>query len=180
MDINIIDNFLDRDEFHKLQNQILFPDANGQFQMEWQTSPHINSYDDPAGHFQFIHTFYDDDSPQGNRTEYILPIMRKIPNILSLMRIKANLLTRTEEHVMHGYHIDYDRTQGLPHKTAIFYCNNTNGWTQFKNGKKVECVANRMVIFDGQLEHSSVSQTDDIFRVVINFNYIEVPHNNEA
>lgn len=180
MDINIIDNFLDRDEFHKLQNQILFPDANGQLHMEWQAMPRINNYDDPAGHFQFIHMFYDDDSPQGIRTEYILPIMRKIPNTLSLMRIKANLLTRTEEHVMHGYHIDYEGTQGLPHKTAIFYCNNTNGWTQFKNGKKVECVANRMVIFDGQLEHSSVSQTDDIFRVVINFNYIEVPHNNEA
>jgi hypothetical protein len=182
MSINIIDNFLEPDEFAELQRKLFFPDEYGNLQMEWCALPEVNGHssDDAETNFQFIHMFYDDNCPQGTRTDYVLPIIRKIPNILSLMRIKANLLTRTKEHVMHGYHVDYINAQGLPHKSAIFYCNNTNGWTQFKNGEKVECIGNRMVIFDGQLEHSSVSQTDDVFRVVINFNYIEEMYNNET
>ena len=39
------------------------------------------------------------------------------------------------------------------------------------NGDKVECVENRMVIFDSNLKHEGVSCTDQQRKVVINFNY---------
>ena len=56
--------------------------------------------------------------------------------------------------------------------TAIFYLNTCNGYTKFrKSGKKIKTVANRMVIFDSNLEHAAFSQTDEKVRVVINFNY---------
>ena len=42
---------------------------------------------------------------------------------------------------------------------------------KFKNGDKVESVANRVVIFDSKLQHQAVSCTDEKVRVVINFNY---------
>ena len=42
---------------------------------------------------------------------------------------------------------------------------------QFKEGDKVESVANRVVIFDPTLEHRSVTCTDEKRRIVINFNY---------
>ena len=56
-------------------------------------------------------------------------------------------------------------------KTAVFYINTNNGWTEFKKGGKVKSVANRIVIFDSKLEHSGVTCTDENKRVVMNFNY---------
>tara|TARA_B100001939_G_scaffold208460_1_gene179238 strand:+ start:939 stop:1505 length:567 start_codon:yes stop_codon:yes gene_type:complete len=171
--VKIFDNFLDPYEFEEFKNKIFYPNEFGNIDMEWQALPHVNSPDDDDDCFQFVHLFYNEDTPSSNRIDYILPIVRKIPNLLSVLRVKANLLTKTPEHVFHGYHVDVGPAQGLPHKTAIFYCNTTNGWTQFEDGTKVEGIANRMVIFDGQLKHSSVSQTDEPFRVVVNFNYFE-------
>ena len=169
--IQVIDDFLEPEEFKELENRFFSADENGLMHMSWHTSWGVNHSSDD--YFQFNHTFYLDNAPQSDQSDIIIPIIRKIPNLLSFIRIKANLLTRTQKHDFHGYHVDVLNVQGLPHKTAIFYCNTTNGWTQFENGKKVECIGNRMVIFDGQLEHSSVSQTDEPFRVVINFVYIE-------
>ena len=56
--------------------------------------------------------------------------------------------------------------------TAILYINTNNGWTRFKKGARVKSIANRIVIFDSNLEHSGVTCTDEKRRVVMNFNYI--------
>ena len=56
--------------------------------------------------------------------------------------------------------------------TSILYLNTNNGWTAIKGYGKVENVANRMVIFDSNLQHSGVTCTDKNRRVVINFNYV--------
>ena len=56
--------------------------------------------------------------------------------------------------------------------TSILYINTNNGWTVIKGYGKVESVANRMVIFDSNLQHSGVTCTDKNRRVVINFNYV--------
>lgn len=176
--IDIIDNFLEPYEFDILQDQMFGADENGYAQMDWWACDHINSPEDD--HFQFVHQFYGYNQFVSNRSNYVYPVLEKIPNLLTLMRVKANLLTKTPEHIFHGYHVDMADAQGLPHKTAIFYCNTTNGWTQFEDDTKVECIANRMIIFDGQLKHSSVSQTDEKFRVVMNINYIESDYGNEA
>jgi len=49
--------------------------------------------------------------------------------------------------------------------------NTCNGWTKFKKGGKVDCVANRVVIFNSNLEHAGITCTDQKRKVVINFNY---------
>ena len=85
-----------------------------------------------------------------------------------IFRIKINLTMRTEKLFNHVYHID------LPNKctTAIFYVNSNNGKTIFKQGDEVDSVANRMVVFNSDLEHAATSHTDEKTRVVINFNYL--------
>ena len=50
--------------------------------------------------------------------------------------------------------------------------NTNNGKTIFKHGEEVNSVANRMVIFDSNLEHAATSHTDEKTRVVVNFNYV--------
>jgi Rps23 Pro-64 3,4-dihydroxylase Tpa1-like proline 4-hydroxylase len=56
--------------------------------------------------------------------------------------------------------------------TAIFYLNNNNGYTIFEDGSKVDSVENRLVVFNSNVMHSGVSQTDSKVRCVINLNYI--------
>jgi len=87
--------------------------------------------------------------------------------VKELIRVKANLKPKTIEHEHGGFHVDYYDVI-----TGIFYINTNNGWTNFKNGAKVESVENRMVIFDSNLEHEGVTCTDEDRRVVINFNYV--------
>ena len=61
----------------------------------------------------------------------------------------------------------------LGQTTAIYYLNSNNGSTVFKDsGDKVESVANRLIVFDGSIEHAGTSCTDDSRRVVLNINYI--------
>ena len=50
--------------------------------------------------------------------------------------------------------------------------NTNNGKTIFKHGEEVNSVANRMVIFNSNLEHAATSHTDEKTRVVVNFNYV--------
>ena len=83
-----------------------------------------------------------------------------------LLRIKANLRPRTLFHRSGGYHIDTENVT-----TAILYLNTNNGWTRFKKGGKVKSVANRLVKFESNLEHTGYTCTNKKRRVVINFNY---------
>ena len=55
-------------------------------------------------------------------------------------------------------------------KVAIYYLNTNNGHTVFKN-KKVKSEKNKIVIFNGDVEHKAEYQTDKDTRMVINFNY---------
>ena len=51
------------------------------------------------------------------------------------------------------------------------YLDNSNGYTKFKNGKKIKSEENKYVEFDSSLKHTGTSCTDKKRRVVINFNY---------
>ena len=56
-------------------------------------------------------------------------------------------------------------------KTALFYLNTNDGYTKFEHGEKVETVANRLVIFDGDILHCGTTHTNEKYIPVINFNY---------
>ena len=125
--------------------------------------------------FMFNHLFYkcgtksgDDytgSGPNSNHYHLIEPCIRQL-RAKTIRRIKANLTTKTTSHEEGGYHTDYSDII-----TAVYYINTNNGYTQFKDGTKVESVANRAVIFDSNLEHQGVGCTDEKRKVVINFNY---------
>ena len=62
--------------------------------------------------------------------------------------------------VIHGFHVD-----------QLLYYMNDDGQTIFKNGKAVDSIANRMVLFDGGELHTGTTTTNRKVRCVIN-NYI--------
>jgi hypothetical protein len=162
--IKIIDNFLKKEDFENIYN--IMTSVN----FDWYYNQFINSeLDINKKEFQFTHTFYAENVP---RSTFIIiqPILQKIKSS-SLLRIKANLLTKTNKIKEYGFHTDFDNKDNLI--TGIFYINTCNGYTLFKNGTKVESIANRFVNFDSKLEHAGTSCTDDNIRIVINFNYFK-------
>ncbi len=49
-----------------------------------------------------------------------------------------------------------------------------DGYTEFEDGTKVECVANRLVWFPSDIKHRGVSQLDTKVKSVINLNYFQL------
>ena len=157
--MKVIDNFLPDYYFRSLSNTILGDD----FWWFYNEDTAIEG----DGHSHFINMFYKK-NPVGP-TESFPKIEPYLPffKMKELCRIKANLAPRTIFHRKTGWHVD-----NLPcSTTAILYMNTNNGWTEFKKGSRVKSVANRVVIFDSNLEHQGVTCTDEKIRVVINFNY---------
>ena len=76
------------------------------------------------------------------------------------------MIGRTETLKEYAYHIDQPKG-----KTGIFYINNCNGYTKFKNGKKILSEENKYIEFNSKTKHTGSSCTDEKRRVVINFNY---------
>ena len=117
------------------------------------------------GNSMFSNVLYSDNQ----ENKYYSPICEDLIKHISpldIIRIKANLRPGTTFPSGGGFHTDY-----VNMTTAIFYINTNNGGTKFKNGRKVKSVANRMLIFDSNLMHQSVSCTDKKRRIVINFNF---------
>ena len=157
--MKVIDNFLPDYYFRSLSNTILGDD----FWWFYNEDTAIEG----DGHSHFINMFYKK-NPVGP-TESFPKIEPYLPffKMKELCRIKANLAPRTIFHRKTGWHVD-----NLPcSTTAILYMNTNNGWTEFKKGSRVKSVANRVGIFDSNLEHQGVTCTDKKRRVLINFNY---------
>ena len=165
--MTIEDNFLDQKEFDKLQTFMMGSE------MIWNYSPYI--VHESEKEFQFEHNFYNMMCPTSTFIERINSILEIIiPK--SLIRIKANLLTRTSNIIEHEYHVDlvnFSEEKLKQWTTAIFYVNTNNGYTKFEDGTKVESVANRMVTFSSNMKHTGTSCTDEKVRIVINFNYFK-------
>ena len=157
--IHIVDNFLPEEEFKSIQSFMM----GGEFR--WFYSEGRSYMDD--GSYEMLHMFY---QPKvGSNSEHI-NIWNNFMNKLEAkkcMRIKANLTFKTPTIEVTAFHNDYDDI-----KTAVFYINTNNGYTEFENGVRVNSVANRICIFDSNLKHRGTTHTEpDHQRIVVNFNY---------
>ena len=157
--MKIIDNFLNDNDF-KLVKDTFQVSNFPWYYTPFQVKPGDNS-------FMFCHLFVNDDKRHSLFTDSMRPFLNKL-NIKKLLRIKANLTTKKQVQIKGEMHTDFKNCT-----TAIWYLNTNNGYTLFENGNKVECVENRMVIFDSNLKHCGVESNDSETRIVINFNYTE-------
>ena len=168
--MKIEDNFLDQSVFGELQTLMM---GDG---FDWQYSPIIDSTEDinNKNKFQFVHIFYAGNVPFSPYFKEMIPILNIIKPI-SLWRIKANLLTKTSNHIENPFHVDMPGLSEEKQKqwtTSIFYVNTNDGYTVFEDGTKIESVANRIVSFPEETKHRGTSCTDEKIRMVINFNFL--------
>ena len=165
MNKEIKDNFLKENDLTLVKEEILsnrFP---------WFFSP-TQTASTPKDSSFFFHCFYRDNRINSNFFNLIEPFL-KILNPHSLINVRANCsLNRIKSNS--NFHTDDLNSKNLTHKTAIFYLNTNNGYTEFEKDKeKIKSIENRLVIFPSQLSHRAVGQTDKDRRIVINFNFYD-------
>lgn len=162
--IKIIDNFLNEESFKLLKNLML-----NTSEFPWYYNSFVVSKEDQKDFFQFTHCFYRNLEPKSGQISAIYEIVNKLKPA-ALIRIKANLIPRAHKIIEHGLHTDVSPPY-KNFKAAIYYLNTNNGYTKFEDGTKIDSVENRMVIFDGDINHTGTTCTDSNLRAVINFNY---------
>jgi hypothetical protein len=162
------DNFLPQQDFLNLKNTVL---NIGNF--PWYVSKVLNEpeLNHSEYNFQLCHVFYAGwQAPSSEYFSLLNPILKKL-DPFALVRLKANLTTKTEKIVEQGYHTDFDDNTSIV--TGVYYLNTNDGYTKFKKtGKVVDSVENRLVLFDSRLEHTGTTCTDADFRCVLNLNYV--------
>ena len=160
--IEIIDNFLPDNVFYPLYD--LLSSTN----FPWYFNDFVVDENSSLDNYQFTHTFINSsrDIVYTPFHSFITPIIEKL-GVKKLERVKANLNTRTSNHIEGGYHIDTDKKV----TTSILYMNTNNGWTEFEEGDKIDCVQNRIVTFNSNMMHTGYTCTDQKRKMVINFNY---------
>ena len=173
----IIDDFLPRDSFEEIRRIVLSP------KIGWQYSPIITSNSHEQFDGYFVHLLIGDGIIKSEFTDNFLPkVSELMPPHYFITRAKLNLYTRQSSVIRHGAHRDAD----YPHHTALFYFNDTDGPTILHHPTEgeieVECRANRIVCFDGFMQHRSTTCTNYPVRINLNINYlpalpVEMPEN---
>ena len=166
-DIEVIDDFVPEEVFAPLC-EVLMNDA-----FPWFFQNHI-AYDEPEDDVRMYlsHLFYQNFAPNSSFFDLVAPIIDLL-NPRALIRVRANLHPwQGPEIHQHQWHND----QFWSHTAALLSINTNNGFTEFKNGEKVDSVENRLVKFDGVLEHRSSTCTDSHGRMNVIFHYFGEDH----
>jgi|DEB0MinimDraft_4_1074332.scaffolds.fasta_scaffold50362_3 hypothetical protein len=118
----------------------------------------------------FSHPFFKPTGVMSHHIHLLNPIINFL-NPISIINIRANLLVKRSKPQYSIFHCDHMNNTKVNHKTSIFYLNTNNGYTEFKDGSKCMSEENKLITFNADQEHRAVSQTDQNYRIVINFNY---------
>ena len=164
MNYEIIDDFLSAEDFALIKNMLVDHQQTAWFLNTFVTTE--DQYSADLHSYYFTHLYYADYAPRSDQIKLLGPIIEKL-NVRSLIRIKANLYPNTSELKKHSNHQDYF----FPHKAAVFYVNNNDGFTILDDTVKVESKENRVLIFDPSTFHCSTTCTNEKFRITLNFNY---------
>jgi hypothetical protein len=164
--IKVIDNFLPNNVFTNIKNTIstnTFP---------WFYNDHVcfkNGEENLLNNFMFTHNAFKIDKNVRISEYFSLfqDVLSKL-NIIALVRIKLNLMLKTEKPVTHCMHTDSDEDF---YKSAILYFENNDGGTVFENKEFIQNKENRIVLFNSNMKHSGVSQTNTKRRTVLNIVY---------
>ena len=153
-------NFLEKDEVNtmvKILTSYTFP---------WYFYD-TTAYEKDKSNFLFSHVLFENNKINSNHFESILiPILNKL-KLKKIIRAKLNFYTKREKQIKTQYHTDFKDN----HTVALFSFNTNNGYTDFKNGKKIKSTKNQLGIFSGSLQHRSVNQTDKKYRINLNINF---------
>ena len=173
--IQVIDNLLTSEQ-HKNLSQVMLKGGI----LPWKFNDRkVSMGQDSVNNYQFTHVFYSFHSVTGNtrhivskEIDVVKPLLDKI-GFVALHRVKANLEPVKSERYYSDWHYDVaiNNKPCTFMTTAIYYVNTCDGYTEFDDGTKVDCIANRLVRFSSDIKHRGVSQLNSKVKCVINLNY---------
>lgn len=163
--IKIIDNALDKKYFDLIVSTVKSSFFPWYYKTEsTQKGKAMADVADSYYEYQFTHMLYFNQVPMSEHFENLMvPVLEKL-NCFSLVRMSVNFMPPVKENKPQGFHTDSPTLC----KSAVLYLNTNNGKTVFKNGEEIESVANRLIVFDSNLEHSGVTTTSLDGRYVLN------------
>ena len=162
MNYNIIDNFLEKEDFLQIKYLLEHPEFN------WFYRKYMAGEKDPP---YFSHGFFNKSEKISPSFKIIQPLLNKLKYI-ALVQVRANLTLKTNQPFETAWHTDYTYMSG---KTAIYYLTTCNGLTILdeKDKIKINSIQNRVVVFDNNISHKSVTHTDTKRRIILNINYFD-------
>ena len=174
----VFDNFLPQDTFELIARIAMTPNDDRQVLYQLQsTVAEIDDIEEGMPHWNWmgISMIYSEDCVTHpfftEMRELVLPVIKqKVYDYRSLVRIKANFYPWTHELKHHRWHTDLN----FGNVAAVLSLNTCDGYTEFEDGTKVKCKANRLVKFPSSTEHRGVSQTNKRVKSVINLNFFEL------
>ena len=169
--MKIIDNFLDKEYHEDIYNRLMGWGFPWFFQ---DTLTHGVYNLDAIG---FNHWLTADSEP------LFIPLVKKMQSAISApdaecIRLRADMTTYNPTGYKHGYHVDSQQ----PHIVCIYYVNTSDGNTCIRGHQslsdehEVEPIANRLLIFNGKLEHTGHSPKRHKNRILINANFTTSGH----
>lgn len=165
----VYDNYLNEKEFSNIENYI--EDET----FEWNLIKNLNINSKP-GDFVFIHESNDSEKRNSVFTFLIKKIFTKEDfnyaehKKIQIGRMRSNLFINTNN-INEGKGFHQDVTNDDDMKTLLFYLEDSDGYTEFEDGTIIESKKNRAIIFNSNIFHQTVMQTDVIFRRNININF---------
>ena len=157
--LKIIPNHLKYYTFTELKDTIA--DKN----FRWYFSQSDGEPEQYSNLLYYDHEFSEDVTPKLKRN---LATLCSQLGAIAVLRINVNSTPRNAPE--QTWHVDWELT--TPSKTCVFYLNDNDGYTEFKDSK-IDSVANTAVIFDTNIEHRGVPPTNVDRRLVLNINYFE-------
>lgn len=168
MTIKVIDNFLN-DSYHKeILNLLNGPNFPWYYQDNLTYRNQKNSLND----FGFSHVFLNKNGPKSSYYNLILPFILKVKDEIkakTIIRCRGDMTVLSIKKYIHQYHTD----SSTPNIASVYYVNNSDGETIFKESKKsIKPKANRLIIFDGSILHTGCSPQKNKNRILLNSNYL--------
>ena len=163
--IEVIDNFLDEETFKQMENVMV------QTKFDWHYTEDITTHLGESNPYHyFCHNFYLHKTFETSQFfDICIPLLRKLEPT-AILRIKGNMYINQGIGVVeHSEHKDYD----FSHMGALFSINTCDGYTKIGD-EKIPSVANRCIIFDPSVPHTSTSTSNQKYRMNINFNMIKL------
>lgn len=178
--MKIFDNIVKKSSADQIENFLLNQD------FPWflvkNSSGNAKKVEGFSDTLQFEHHFVMNDEIH---SQAIHPIMNMLDwnNILkrtkvspNILRMKSNLLLKTQP-TPNTPHIDFS----IQHSVLLYYVNDSSGDTifyddNFKIKQTIKPKKGRIVIFDGDIYHSSTPPQTNDYRCVINFNLKPISH----
>ena len=98
----------------------------------------------------------------------VQPLVTKLKPII-LIRIKVNATMYDKKIIKYPMHNDTH----IKCKTGIYIVDTSDGYTYFKDGQRIDSIANRFITFDSHHKHAGTNLTTAKRRIVVNVNYMQ-------